>query len=104
MKSQSVLGLVCSKCLGMYMERDHKVDRAAREASLTARRPSGMIRDAEAPAQGMPMTKVAIAAAALLVIALLALPGLVGSITEANVRDRVEAIDASVGMKAELAS
>ena len=50
------------------------------------------------------MNKVAIAAAALLVIALLALPGLVGSITEANVRDRVELIDASAGAKAELTS
>jgi uncharacterized protein YdgA (DUF945 family) len=50
------------------------------------------------------MNKVAIAAAALLVVSLLALPGLVGSITEANVRDRVEAIDASAGARAELTS
>jgi uncharacterized protein YdgA (DUF945 family) len=78
-----------------------------------------MIRDAEAPAdaariaagramqeqsQGIPMNKVAIAAAALLVIALLSLPGLVGAITEANVRERVAAIDASAGATAELTS
>ena len=41
------------------------------------------------------MNKVAIVAAALLVIVLLALPALVGSITEARVRERVAAIDAS---------
>jgi uncharacterized protein YdgA (DUF945 family) len=67
-----------------------------------------MIRCAQAPAdagfQELPMNKVAIAAAALLVIVLLALPGLVGSITEANLRDRVAAIDASAGAKAELTS
>jgi uncharacterized protein YdgA (DUF945 family) len=50
------------------------------------------------------MNKVAIAAAALLVIVLLALPGLVGSITEANVRERIEIIDASAGAAAELTS
>ena len=50
------------------------------------------------------MNKVAIAAAALLVVALLALPGLVGSITEANVRERVETLDASAGAAAELTS
>lgn len=50
------------------------------------------------------MNRVAIAAAALLVIVLLALPGLVGSITEANLRDRVAVIDAGAGAKAELTS
>jgi uncharacterized protein YdgA (DUF945 family) len=50
------------------------------------------------------MNKVAIAAAALLVVALLALPGVVGSITEANVRDRIETIDASAGAAAEVTS
>jgi uncharacterized protein YdgA (DUF945 family) len=50
------------------------------------------------------MNKVAIAAAALLLIVLLALPGLVGSITEANVRDRVAAIDESGSADAELTS
>lgn len=77
-------------------------------ASLTGPVPSGMIRDAQAPAdagwENLPMNKIAIAAAALLVIVLLALPGLVGSITEANVRDRIAVIDASAGAKAELTS
>ena len=50
------------------------------------------------------MNKVAIAAAALLLIVLLALPGVVGSITEANMRDRVAAIDASPSADAELTS
>ena len=50
------------------------------------------------------MNKVAIAAAALLVIALLAMPGVVGSITEARVRERVAAIDASPSAAAELTS
>jgi len=50
------------------------------------------------------MNKVAIAAAGLLLIVLLALPGIVGSITEANVRDRVAAIDASGSADAELTS
>src|SRR4030095_13735330 len=54
--------------------------------------------------RGFPMNKVAIAAAAWLLIVLLALPGLVGSITEANVRDRVAAIDASGSADAELTS
>ena len=79
--------------------------RAAPSASLTARTASGMIRDAEAPPpRTPPMNKVAIAAAALLAIVLLALPAVVGSITEANVRDRVAAIDASAGTAAELTS
>jgi uncharacterized protein YdgA (DUF945 family) len=67
-----------------------------------------MIRDAQAPADAgskdVPMNKIAIAAAALLAIVLLALPGVVGSITEANVRDRVAAIDARAGTKAEVTS
>ena len=50
------------------------------------------------------MNKVAIAAAALLLIVLLALPGIVGSITEANVRDRVAAIGESGSADAELTS
>jgi uncharacterized protein YdgA (DUF945 family) len=50
------------------------------------------------------MNKVAIAAAALLVIVLLAAPALVGSITEARVRERVAAIDASPTAAAELTS
>jgi len=50
------------------------------------------------------MNKVAIAAAALLLIVLLALPGVVGWIAEANVRDRVALIDASAGADAELTS
>lgn len=41
------------------------------------------------------MNKLALAAAALLVVALLALPGIVGSVTEARVRERVAAIDSS---------
>ena len=50
------------------------------------------------------MNKVAIAAAALLLIVFLALPGIVGTIAEGNVRDRVAAIDASYGADAELTS
>ena len=50
------------------------------------------------------MNKVAIVAAALLVIVLLALPAAVGSITEARVRERVEAIDASPSAAAEVTS
>ena len=50
------------------------------------------------------MNKVAIAAASLLVIVLLAMPAVVGSITEARVRERVEAIDASPSADAELTS
>jgi uncharacterized protein YdgA (DUF945 family) len=50
------------------------------------------------------MNKVAIVAAALLAIVLLALPGVVGSITEARVRERVAAIDASPNADAELTS
>lgn len=50
------------------------------------------------------MNKVAIVAAALVVIVLLALPGVVGSITEARVRERVAAIDASPNADAEVTS
>jgi uncharacterized protein YdgA (DUF945 family) len=50
------------------------------------------------------MNKIAIVAAALLAIVLLALPALVGSITEARVRERVAAIDASGNADAELKS
>ena len=50
------------------------------------------------------MNKVAIAAAVLLVIVLLGMPAVVGSITEARVRERVEAIDASPSAAAELTS
>ena len=50
------------------------------------------------------MNKVAIVAAALVVIVLLALPGVVGSITEARVRERVAAIDASPSADATLTS
>ena len=50
------------------------------------------------------MNKVIIAAAALLVLVLLGAPGLVGSITEARVRERVAAIDASPTAAAELTS
>jgi uncharacterized protein YdgA (DUF945 family) len=50
------------------------------------------------------MNKVAIAAAALLLIVLLALPGVVGAIAEANVRERVALIDASASADAELTS
>lgn len=50
------------------------------------------------------MNKVALAAAALLLLVLLALPGVVGAIAEANVRDRVAAIDSSYGADAELTS
>jgi uncharacterized protein YdgA (DUF945 family) len=50
------------------------------------------------------MNKVAIAAVALLVIALLGLPGIVGSVTEARVRERVAAIDASPTAGAEVTS
>ena len=50
------------------------------------------------------MNKVAIVASALLAIVLLALPGVVGSITEARVRERVAAIDASANADAELTS
>jgi uncharacterized protein YdgA (DUF945 family) len=50
------------------------------------------------------MNKVAIVAAALLAIVLLALPAVVGSITEARVRERVAAIDASPNADAELTS
>ena len=50
------------------------------------------------------MNKVAIVAAALLAIVLLALPGVVGSITEARVRERVAAIDLSPTADAELKS
>jgi uncharacterized protein YdgA (DUF945 family) len=50
------------------------------------------------------MNKVAIAAAALLLIVLLGMPAVVGSITEARVRERVEAIDASPSAAAELIS
>ena len=50
------------------------------------------------------MNKLAIAGAALLVVALLALPGVVGSVTEARVRERVAAIDASPTANAEVTS
>ena len=50
------------------------------------------------------MNKVAIAAAALLLIVFLALPGVVGSMTEASVRARVAAIDDSPSAAAELTS
>ena len=50
------------------------------------------------------MNKLALVAAALLVLTLLALPPIVGSITEARVRERVEAIDASPSVAAELTS
>jgi uncharacterized protein YdgA (DUF945 family) len=50
------------------------------------------------------MNKVAIAAAASLLIVLLAIPGVVGSMTEASVRARVAAIDESPSAAAELTS
>jgi uncharacterized protein YdgA (DUF945 family) len=50
------------------------------------------------------MNKVAIAAAALLLIVLLALPAVVGSVTEASVRARVAQIDESPSVAAELKS
>jgi uncharacterized protein YdgA (DUF945 family) len=50
------------------------------------------------------MSKLAVAAAALLVAALLALPSVVGSVTEARVRERVAAIDASPTATAEIKS
>ena len=50
------------------------------------------------------MSKLVIAAVALLAIALLALPGAVGFMTEAQVAERVAAIDASPGVSAELRS
>jgi len=50
------------------------------------------------------MNKVVIAAAALLLIVLLAIPGIVGSMTEASVRERVAAIDESPTAAAELKS
>jgi uncharacterized protein YdgA (DUF945 family) len=50
------------------------------------------------------MNKVAIAAAALLLIVLLAIPGVVGSMTEASVRQRVTQIDESPTAAAELKS
>ena len=50
------------------------------------------------------MNKVAIVAVALPVVALLALPGVVGSVTEARVRERVAAIDASPTASAEVKS
>jgi len=73
-------------------------------ASLTAMTASGMIRDAEAPPPEVLMNKVAISAAALLLIVLLAIPGVVGSMTEASVRARVAAIDESPSTAAELTS
>src|SRR5689334_262426 len=66
-----------------------------------------MIRTRKRPppaVRGFPMNKVAIAAAALLLIVLLGLPVVVGTIAEANVRDRVAAIDASPSADAELTS
>jgi uncharacterized protein YdgA (DUF945 family) len=50
------------------------------------------------------MSKLAVAAAALLVVAFVALPGVVGSVTEARVRERVAAIDASPTAAAEVKS
>jgi uncharacterized protein YdgA (DUF945 family) len=50
------------------------------------------------------MNRIAIAAAGVLVVALLALPGIVGMITEARVRERVAAIDADGDAAAELKS
>ena len=50
------------------------------------------------------MNKLALVAAALLVLSVLALPRVVGSITEARVRERVAAIDASPSAAAELTS
>jgi uncharacterized protein YdgA (DUF945 family) len=50
------------------------------------------------------MNKLAVAAAALLVVALVALPAVVGSVTEARVRERVAAIDASPTATAEVKS
>jgi uncharacterized protein YdgA (DUF945 family) len=54
--------------------------------------------------EDLPMNKVALVAAGLLALALLALPAVVGSITEARVRQRVAAIDASEDTSAELKS
>lgn len=48
------------------------------------------------------MNKLAIGVAVALVVALLALPGLVGSTTEARVRERIAALDASPSAAAEL--
>ena len=115
MKSQSVRGSVCSKCFGVYMERDHTTPGMAeveqcRSVAATERviDRRGAVRDdprrGSAPPPRIPMNKVAIAAAALLVIVLLAMPGVVGSITEARVRERVAAIDASPSAAAELTS
>ena len=50
------------------------------------------------------MNRLALVAAALLALALLALPPLVGSMTEAHVRERVAAIDASPSVGAEVTS
>ncbi len=50
------------------------------------------------------MNKVALVAVGLLALVVLALPGLVGSITEARVRERVATIDASPSADAELKS
>jgi uncharacterized protein YdgA (DUF945 family) len=50
------------------------------------------------------MNKPAIVAAALLLVALFAAPGVVGSVTEARVRERVAAIDASPTATAEVKS
>jgi uncharacterized protein YdgA (DUF945 family) len=50
------------------------------------------------------MSKLAVAAVALLVVAFVALPGVVGSVTEARVRERVAAIDASPTAAAEVKS
>jgi hypothetical protein len=50
------------------------------------------------------MSKLVKGALVLLVVALFALPGAVGSITEARVAERVAAIDANPGVAAELRS
>jgi uncharacterized protein YdgA (DUF945 family) len=63
-----------------------------------------MIATPERPHAGSRMNKLAVAAAALLVAVLLALPGLVGSMAEARVRERVAALDASPTASAEVKS
>jgi uncharacterized protein YdgA (DUF945 family) len=62
-----------------------------------------MIATRNPPAEA-PMNKLAIAAAALLLVALFALPVAVGAITEARVRERVAAIDSDRRAAAELRS
>jgi hypothetical protein len=87
----------------MYMGRDDSAPAARRHVIDRL----GGLRDdpcANSASLRVSMNKSAVAAAALLGVALLVLPGIVGSVIEANVRDRIAAIDANPNATAALQS